>query len=349
MKAKPIDPNLISRISQKEKFEESAIEKVLWISRILEYFMNTKLKKEFALMGGSAIAFLYEKVYRLSLDIDLDYVGNPGLGKGGSDEIQQVQERHLESIKDIAKSLGLKVMVEPRKDPRFLQIHLQFPSIYGMKPSIDLDLGYRYCHSVLDLQEKEWPKTFVPSINDKSVNTFTVFTLAPEELWASKIVATIGGERIDFEGKTFLGSKNKIRHLYDVYYFVKEILTKEHNIDLNLLKKIVVLFGATRIDQFEFFRGDLITTYNYEDVDYELFPILKKTQTIPELQSMKREVRYFLDKNIYNWGKKEYRFFEDFSARLFRPEDLFGKGKLSNRLKKMYYYDEILGNVQKRK
>ena len=49
MKAKPIDHDLIRSISQKEKFEESAIEKVLWISRILEYFMNTKLKKELGL------------------------------------------------------------------------------------------------------------------------------------------------------------------------------------------------------------------------------------------------------------------------------------------------------------
>jgi len=238
MQAKPIDRSLIESISQKEKFAETTVEKVLWLSRILKHFMNTELKKDFALMGGASITFLYEKVYRLSIDIDLDYVANPRLGRGGSDEIQKVQSRHLEIIKDMATLLGLKYITDPQKDERFIQIHLQFPSSYGMKPSIDLDLGYRYCHSVLDLEEKEWPDTFVIPVTGKTRDKFTVFTLAPEELWASKIVATIGGERIDFKGKSFLGSKNKIRHLFDVYYFVKEIVPKKHNIDLDLLKKI---------------------------------------------------------------------------------------------------------------
>jgi hypothetical protein len=217
-----------------------------------------------------------------------------------------------------------------------------------MKPTIDLDLGYRYCHSVLDLEEREWPGTFIIPTAKEKRDKFTVLTFALEELWASKIVAAIGGERIDFKGKSFLGSKNKIRHLYDVYYFVSEIIPNRRNIDFDLLKKIVLLFGATRIDQFEFFRGDLITTYNYRNIDNELFPVLKTTKDIPQLQVMKREVRYFLDKKIYNWGDTEYRFFQDFYARLFRPEDLFGKGKLSKRLKEMYYYNVLLYKVIKR-
>lgn len=348
MVLQPIDKNTIRNISKKAKFHEPAVERVFWLARVIKELVKTEVGKNFALMGGSAIVFLYENVYRLFVDLDIDYIGNPELGKEGSEDIKELQESHCEIIQQVSQSLGLGYKPVPQKEERFLRIQFLYQSYYTKWGSIDLDMGYRYCHSVLDPPKKQWGVPFV--INDKK-EQFEVQTLGLEELWASKIVAAIGGERIDFKGKVYLGSKNIIRHLYDLYYFASEIIEREgSNVDIDMLKKLVILFGMTRIKDFELFRGDLLSICTQNDIETGLYPVLKQDKPYPTLLTMQRKVRRFLDQFIYkDWGDTEYRFCEAFSSGDFHPEDLFGKGKISKRLLKMYYYKELLHKFEKQK
>ena len=344
--SKIIDIKRIEEISRKTQFHEPTVEKVHWLSLILNELVKTDIGKDFALMGGSAIVFLYEELYRVSLDLDMDFIGNPELGKEGSNEIGELQNHHCEIISQVSKSLGLKYKRLKQDDERFLQIQLGFASVYGKSDSIDIDMGYRYCHSILDLQKRPWQT--LPGLDNK-IMRFPVKALALEELWASKIVATIGGKRIDFKGKSYLGSKNKIRKLYDTYYLATEIIPNRKDIDLKLLRNLIILFGATRIKNFELTRGDILSLYTVANVEDELYPVLKRDKYCPELLPMQRTVRRFLDDHVFNdWGDTEYRFLEDFDKRIFRPQDLFGRGKISRRLKDMYYYRELLGEVIKR-
>ncbi len=346
MISKLINKKRIEEISRKTQFHEPTVEKVLWLSLILNKLVKTDIGRDFALMGGSAIVFLYETMYRVSLDLDMDLIGNPELGKEGSTEIKELQNHHCKIISRVSDSLGLKYRRLKQDDERFLQTQLGFASIYGKSDSIDIDMGYRYCHSVLNLQKKPWQA--LPGMDNEKIQ-FPVKTLALEELWASKIVATIGGERMDFKGKSYLGSKNKIRNLYDTYYLATEIIPNRKDIDLKLLRNLVILFGAKRIKNFELTRGDILSLYTLANVEDELYPVLKKDKYCPELLPMQRIVRRFLDDHIFNnWGGTEYRFLEDFDKKIFRPQDLFGSGKLSRRLKDMYYYRELLGEVIKR-
>jgi len=339
----------IEEVAKKNRFLGATVEHVYWMKNILKAMQKTPLSHDFALMGGSAIAFLYENIYRLSIDLDLDYIANPDLGREGSYEIEELQNKHFKFIQDIGDQLNLKVnQIELTKDRRFAQFQLTYPSVYGGTKSVDLDLGYRYCHSILEPNIIDFPD-FI----DK--DKIKVRTLAPEEIWASKIIAAIGGNRMDVPednrgGKVFLGFKRKIRHLYDCYHLVKNIFEKQPNkIDFEILKKLVVLMGVTRIEEFEFFRGDMISLYSEKEIDEQLRPVIKTTKDPPDLLTMKRTFRKFLDQHVFaGYDENIYEFFEDFSANIFRPQRLFEKN-IANVLKKMFYYDEILDKVIKKK
>lgn len=336
-------------LASRTHFYSQTIEKVYWMKKILNFFQDTQFSEDFALMGGSAIALLHEKIYRLSVDLDMDFINNPDLGRNGSDEIEKLQKKHFEIISKCGKALKLDVkQTELAADRRFAQFMFIYPSVYGGQQSVDLDLGYRYCHSILNSKIHQ----FNDFIEEKKIQ---VRTLAPEELWASKITAAIGGERMDVpDGKgskrVFLGFKRKIRHLYDCYHLVVNIIQKTPDkIDVELLRKLVILMGATRIENFEFHRGDLIGLYEETEVDTELRPVLKTTLDPPDLMTMKRKLRRFLDASIFgDLSDNVYEFYEDFASKNFRPQKLFDT-TTAGRLKGMFYYDEILEKVIKRK
>ena len=187
---KPTQEN-IEDVAAKHRFLGTTIEQVYWMKNILKEMQKTPMGKEFALMGGSAIAFLYENIYRLSVDLDMDYIANADIGRKGSHELEVVQTEHFIIIEGIGKELGLKVRnTELTEDRRFAQFEMIYPSVYGGHKSVDLDLGYRYCHSILETNFIDFPD-FIEG------DAIKVQTLAPEELWASKITAAIGGVRMD--------------------------------------------------------------------------------------------------------------------------------------------------------
>lgn len=332
----------ISEIAISHKFENKMVERVLWMTLVLEKISSSKiLCDDFALMGGSAIAFLYGNIYRLSVDLDIDYINNPDLGKNGKGEIEEKQKEHVAEVKSLAEDIGLNFEKLKQEDLRFLQINLNYPSIFGGEVSVELDLGYRYCHSVLGTQKVEWPNIF----KQVSYSGFKIHTLFPEELWASKINAMVGTERIDIGSKRYLGFKNKIRHLYDTWYLIDRILPKEMT-DLNLLKRLTLLFGVTRIKQYEFCRGESLIGYNQNDYDNNLYPVLKRDQDIPELLPMLRKVRSFLDSNIFNYNIDEGEFIIDFYSKNFRPEKIFPK-EIADKIKGMYFYDEMMNMIRR--
>ena len=66
----------ILELSQATGFIKDNVEKVLRLIDILELTFNSKWKDKLVLKGGTGINLLYRNVERLSVDIDLDYIGN---------------------------------------------------------------------------------------------------------------------------------------------------------------------------------------------------------------------------------------------------------------------------------
>ena len=70
------DESTINEVHQQSGFDQLYIEKVLRLLGILELiFSNPRLKDKYVLKGGTALNLFYFQLPRLSVDIDLNYLG----------------------------------------------------------------------------------------------------------------------------------------------------------------------------------------------------------------------------------------------------------------------------------
>jgi hypothetical protein len=337
----PLDRNSVESWARKHQVDFPTAEKVLWLTRVLRAVTASDLGQNFALMGGSAIVFLYRDMYRFSTDLDFDFVGNRNLGRKGMREVETRKEKDRATLEDISRRLGLKFKRRPKPQDRFVQYEMIFPSVYTRTGSIELDISYRYGHSVLGTVLRSWP------IADTSLPAFSVNTFKEEELYASKAIAIFDvEERLDFPNKIGLFSKRKIRHLFDIYLVACEVADKKGKLNMGLLRDLFLLFGMTRIRNFEYYRGNAIGSYKDADIKAELLSVVPRDFPIPTADEMKWTVRKFLDQHFFKYTEREYRFMEDFRSGHFRPEDLFGAGDMASRLRDTQYYREILGTVK---
>lgn len=66
----------VVKIAKETNFIKDNVEKVMRLSDILEFVFTSKWKDKLALKGGTAINLFYRELPRLSVDIDLDYIGD---------------------------------------------------------------------------------------------------------------------------------------------------------------------------------------------------------------------------------------------------------------------------------
>lgn len=336
-----ISQSLIENWARKNQVEFPTAEKVLWLTRVLRAITDSAMGGDFALMGGSAIVFLYREMYRFSTDLDLDFVGNRNLGRTGKREVDARQKQDRKRLERIARDLGMTFTVRSKPGDRFVQCELIYPSAYTRKGGVELDISYRYGHSVLGTVSRPWP-----IVDDRVAPAFTVNTLREEELYASKAIAMVEvKERLDFPSEIGLFAKRKIRHLFDVYLLAREVLDEKTKLNLGLFRDLFVLFGMTRIKNFEYFRGNAIGSYKEADVKSDLLSVVPHDFPVPAVEEMKWTVRKFLDRHVFTYTEREHRFMEDFRAGQFRPEDLFRSGDTAQRLRDTQYYREILRKV----
>lgn len=337
-----ISHSLIEDWARKHRVEFPTAEKVQWLTRVLHAITATAMGGNYALMGGSAIVFLYRDMYRFSTDLDLDFVGNRNLGRTGQREVDERQKQDRETLENIGRDLGMKFKIRWEPGSRFAQYELTYPSVYTKKGSVELDISYRYGHSVLGTVTRPWPIVAAGVAPE-----FKVVTLKEEELYAGKVIAMVEAkERLDFPSHIGLLTKRKIRHLFDVYLLAQKVLDGEAKFDLKRFRDLVLLFGMTRIAKFEYFRGNAIGSYTEADVKAELRSVVPRGFPVPPVEEMKWTVRKFLDCHAFNYTKREHRFMEDFRGGRFRPEDLFRSRDTARKLRDTYYYREVLGQVR---
>ena len=66
----------VVKIAKETNFIKDNVEKVMRLADILEFVFTSKWKEKLALKGGTAINLFYRELPRLSVDIDLDYIGD---------------------------------------------------------------------------------------------------------------------------------------------------------------------------------------------------------------------------------------------------------------------------------
>ncbi len=201
----------LQKLQRDTGFNADFIEKAYHITKILFGISeNGELSKNLALKGGTVLNFVYLNIPRLSIDIDLNFVG--ALEK---EEMLKRRPRVSDGIQYMAEKLGYKAVVKPPSYiiDRFL---LKYPTLKETRDSIKVEVNYLERVSFVGNVKRNF-KHFFTDIPEFTVSTYTV-----EEICAMKTKAMV--ERL------------YARDIFDMYNISKLELKKE------IAKKLTILY-----------------------------------------------------------------------------------------------------------
>ena len=202
----------INEIAQKSGFLANNTEKVIRLLDVLKFIDEefNRISHQLILKGGTAINLIYTNLTRLSVDIDLDYVGS--LEK---EQTLKDRERILESLDNYMLKEGYSVSSKSRGSAILASRTYAYINAYGNRDNIKVEINFIDRIHIL------------PIVNRK-INYFDkeVMIKAPleEELFAMKICALI--------------DRSKPRDLYDTFRLKNDFL----NLEKDKLRKLTVFY-----------------------------------------------------------------------------------------------------------
>ena len=206
------DENTINSVHQQTGFDQLYIEKVLRLLGILElFFSNEVLKDKYALKGGTALNLFHFQLPRLSVDIDLNYLGadrNTMLAD------RQEHEKILSELL-LANGYNLKRIPEEHAGGKW---RLGYRSYSGITQNIELDLNYMHRIALMPVKK-------CASFPLGSFEAVDIPVLDIHELAAGKLCALI--------------ARCKPRDLFDAYQ-----LLNHAELEQAVLRKCFVVYAA---------------------------------------------------------------------------------------------------------
>ena len=282
----------INEIAQKSGFLANNTEKVIRLLDVLKFIDEelNRISHQLILKGGTAINLIYTNLTRLSVDIDLDYVGS--LEK---EQTLKDRERILESLDNYMLKEGYSVSSKSRGSAILVSRTYAYINAYGNRDNIKVEINFIDRIHIL------------PIVNRK-INYFDkeVMIKAPleEELFAMKICALI--------------DRSKPRDLYDTFRLKNDFL----NLEKDKLRKLTVFYlsldGIFELNE-NSFKG--IEAVSQDSIKKELLPVLKKSEKL-NLEAIKQEVINFLQDLLVLTSDKT-KYLEEFSKGTFNPSLLF--------------------------
>ena len=219
----------IYEIAQKSGFLANNTEKVIRLLDVLKFIDEelNRISHQLILKGGTAINLIYTNLTRLSVDIDLDYVGS--LEK---EQTLKDRERILESLDNYMLKEGYSVSSKSRGSAILVSRTYAYINAYGNRDNIKVEINFIDRIHIL------------PIVNRK-INYFDkeVMTNAPleEELFAMKICALIDRSKpFELNENIFKGieavSKDSIKKE------LLPVLKKSEKLNLEAIKQEVINF-----------------------------------------------------------------------------------------------------------
>lgn len=287
---------IISKIdseSEKKGFRKSEFEKVVRLIEVLKEIANDKiLKEKLCFFGGTAINSIYKDYPRLSVDIDLQYVGS-------SDKDVMLEDRKIikEKIIKICKKLNYEF--EEKNPFAINQFMIKYTMTNGQNEKTKLEINYLDRCTILPLK-----KAIVKTLIDKT--TFSINTLEMEELYARKITALL--------------DRTAIRDIYDVatmtgYDYIK-------------LKKCVIANLLLRKNNLNLL-NEKLPKPTQKEFENKLKPLLRKEEnlSIDELHNKASNLVSEIKKTI---TKEELEYVKKFNRNNPEFEKLFEKIKIND-------------------
>ena len=282
----------ISELAANSNFPPDNLEKVLRLRELLiELHKHPVLKGKLVLKGGTALNFFYLNLERLSVDIDLNYIGN-------IDREATLKERPeiVKAVEQIAAGLGYQLQ-NGVDDYALREWYLNFTNHTGRPDRIQVEINFLMRACALPPHELN-----AAAIGDAAPCRYLV--LAVEELFAGKTNAMI--------------DRHHPRDLYDLYRFSTGGLTH----DAELLRKLAVLFASTMDRDFRTYRMDRFKALDQKELERHLYPLLRADDR-PTAETMLSAASPLL-KTVLD-HERESSYLGAMASGKYQPELLFPK------------------------
>lgn len=233
-------------------FKMEHLEKVHMLMDLLADFASfPQLKDKIVLKGGTALNLFFFNLPRLSVDIDLNYIGSV-------DRETMLSERPVlqKTISAICERHNLTLERNPNRHAGG-KLVWRYPSALGQMGNLEIDLNFMYRIPL-------WPIEFKSSCAVGSKQIHNIPILDPHELAAGKLAALI--------------DRKTGRDLFDAHH----LFTKT-NLDMSKLRVALIIYSAIsrKVDLRQLTPQEI--SVDVTDLKNRLLPLLRKN----ELASMK--------------------------------------------------------------
>lgn len=283
----------ISNFGKQTGFINSNIEKVIRLLDVLA-FIDSDLDpyhEKLVLKGGTAINLMITNLARLSVDIDLDYIGSLDKEKMSVDRDAIMSALDSFMLKD-----GYALSKEKSRGSVILASRTySYTNAFGNRDNIKVEINFiDRIHVCPSIRKKA-------NYFDKEV---MVQTPLEAELLGMKIAALI--------------DRHKPRDLFDIY----KLKGYMPNLDKDRVRKLAVFYlsldGIFELNESSF---DNVNKITQDSIKKELQPVLAKGHVF-DLKAAKEQVINFL-KELLTLSDKENKYLEEFSKGNFDPYLLF--------------------------
>lgn len=283
-------------------FRPEMFEKALLLADLLQDYANHPfLKNRIALKGGTGLNLFYFGLPRLSVDIDLNYIG-------AQDKETMLAERedvdgHITSI---AQRKGFFLERLPKRHAGG-KLVLRYPSVLGYKGTLEVDMNYMFRVPLLPIQLKE-------SISIGAMKISNIPVLDIHELAAGKLTA--------------LFDRTASRDLFDSHF-----LLTNNIVDIKILRPLFMLYGAiSHKSDWQNIKIKNITIESKE-IKNRLIPLLKQKDLQAFQQSKKWAVQMVEEcqealKSLLPLTNEEKVFFKQINQGQFAPELIFNNAEM---------------------
>lgn len=262
-------------------------------------FKNKEIGSDFALKGGTALNFIYLNIPRLSVDLDLNFIGATG-----KKEMLARRKVIPGKIAGLADSLGYSMVKKPSSYiiERYV---LRYKRLSGLPDSLRLEINYLERVPFINIVRKTFDHIF--DFDNFELNTYVI-----EEIAAMKTKAIV--ERL------------YTRDIFDIYGISRLKLNKP------LLKKLMILYMLMARKDPDIER--LITKikkYKNEDIVNTIRPFLRRGQESdlnPDL--IKKNIEDFY-KQVFVLDNADKELIESFELGRLDLKVLLGKENFNHK------------------
>jgi hypothetical protein len=298
-------------LSDSTGFQMDVLEKVYRLTELLRDLSGMELGNDLSLKGGTAINFLYLDLPRLSVDIDLDYIGSVD---------KEQMEGDREEIDDVLGRLfgTLNYQPEERTSYALQKYNLFYRNAAGNRDRIELEINYLKRATILNSIRERFKHPF-------DFEDFQVLTLQLEELFGRKMTALV--------------YRGTAKDLYDTYQLLASGLSFNREAMRKCFQFSLCLNGDPR--EVDSTNLDQITG---RELKQSLLPMLRKGESV-ELAEMKGKVKPLVE-DFLTFRDTEMEFVERlFEEQQYEPELLFQNVEFNRRLKNHPGIDWRLRNI----